>query len=78
MSNAIHAVARSMPPLSTIIGPINRITNGSLHFYKSLIQATKAASEFERMNSMSDARLAAEGLTREELPNHIADKYLNF
>lgn len=45
-------------------------------FFVSLSNACTAARAYDRLSHLSDSQLAARGLTREELPQHIHRTYL--
>lgn len=45
-------------------------------FFSSLARANSAAHAFDRLNHLSDAQLAARGLSRETLGKYISDTYL--
>lgn len=54
-----------------------RLTRGIVDFGASFAAARNASIEYEELSNMSDAALAARGLTRQDLGRYIAARHLD-
>jgi hypothetical protein len=55
---------------------IHTITRAIADYFDSAGQALKAAHEYERLSALSDQQLAARGLSRQTLTQHVFADYL--
>lgn len=60
-----------------LFNAIVSILSAAVAFFGSLKAAATAAHEFERLSARSDAQLAAQGLTRQDVPDYIINTYLS-
>jgi hypothetical protein len=58
-------------------GRITKITHSVAEFFGSFQRAIAARDEFERLNGQTDAQLAALGLRREDISQHVLKTLAN-
>lgn len=58
-------------------GQFGRFFRGTVELNGSLGHALDASHDYERFSRLSDEQLAARGLTRETLPQHVFDKHFS-